>query len=191
MISFSGSLASKDLPTTVSSQQDVDTLIDAFAKEVKELNLWQYYVLDPEWEQASVKAALIARKVTPLTGSDVQGKSVAEIADIVRASSGTIEGYGQLAGRLVVHVSGDIAAGIVKAAFINIAGDPDALAEAWGRIVGVLNVSLYAEWEEDTRVALESVKNRLKYIRLEEGGPKLGEINEKWVLYEVFIFGHC
>ena len=50
---------------------------------------------------------------------------------------------------------------------------------AWGRVVDVLNVPLYAEWEEDTKVALESVKNRLKYIRLEEGGPKLGEITAK------------
>lgn len=179
MLSFSSSLTSKGLPTSVSSQEDIDTLMGAFAKEVKELDLWQYYVLDPEWEHASVRAALIARKVKPWTGPDVQGKSVVEIAEIVRASSGTIEGYGQFAGRFTAHVSGDVAAGLVNAAFTNIVGNPDALAEAWGKVVDVLNVPLYAEWEEDTRVVFESVKNRLRYLRLDQHGPRLGEINEK------------
>jgi glycogen debranching enzyme len=186
MIEFSTSLASKGLPVEVTSQQDINTLMDAFSAEVKGINLWQYYVLDTTSEKNSVKAALTSGQVTPWKGADVAGKSVVEIAEIVRRSE-AIEGYGQLAKRFGVHVRGDVAAGLVKAAFTNIIGDPDALAEAWGRVVDVLNVPLYAEWEEDTKVALESVKNRLKYIRLEEGGPKLGEITAKSPLVEPYF----
>jgi glycogen debranching enzyme len=80
-----------------------------------------------------------------------------------------------------VHIDGGVAGGLVKAAFVNITNDFDALADAWGRVIDVLNVPLYAEWEEDTKIALESVNNRLKYTRLEEGGPKMGEISDKWV----------
>ena len=58
-------------------------------------------------------------------------------------------------------------------------GDEEALADAWVRVVDVLNVPLYREWEEDTRVALENMKNRLDYTRLAGHGPKLGEITEE------------
>ena len=180
MIEFSASLASKGLPVCVTSQQDIDTLINAFEKEVKSLNLWQYYVLDPTREKASIKSALNSGQVTSWQGPDVKGKSVVEIAEIVR-SSGSIENLGKLAARFGVRVDGGVAAGIVKATFVNIVSDVDALAEAWGRLVDVLNVPLYVEWEEDTKIALESVKNRLKYIRLEEEGPNLGNITEQWV----------
>jgi glycogen debranching enzyme len=178
MIEFSKSLASKGLPVNVTSQQHVDTLMTAFEKEVRSLNLWQYYILDAVKEKACIKSALNSGQVSLWQGPRVQGKSVIEIAEVVRLS-GLIEGFDKLAARFGVRVDGGVAAALVKAAFVNIANDVDALAEAWGRVVDVLNVPLYAEWEEDTKVALESVKNRLKYTRLDESGPKMGEISEK------------
>ena len=81
-------------------------------------------------------------------------------------------------------MDGGVAAGLVKAAFVDM-GDAnmDSLADAWVRVVDVLNVPLYEEWEEDTRVALDNVKNRLKYTRLDEHGPRMGEISKLWVLF--------
>ncbi|KAJ8094335.1 bifunctional 4-alpha-glucanotransferase/amylo-alpha-1,6-glucosidase [Marasmius tenuissimus] len=46
---------------------------------------------------------------------------------------------------------------------------------------------LYQEWEEDTRVAIDNVKNRLKYARLDENGPKLGEISKNSPLMETYF----
>lgn len=175
MIEFSESVAAKGLPVHVKSQQDVDTLVSAFEKEVKALNLWQYYVLDTVKEKASIKAALTSGKVIPWKGADVTGKSAVEVSEIAKAS-GIIEGLGQLGARLGVHVEGGVAAGLAVAAFPHITGDTDALVDAWGKVVDVLNVPLYAEWDEDTKIALESVKNRVKYTRLDEGGPRLGAI---------------
>lgn len=188
MLEFSASLASKGLPTTVSSEADINTLMTAFEKEVRGLNLWQYYVLDPAKEKANVKAALTSGQITEWKGTEVAGKSVVEISQIVK-SSGIIEGDGQLAARLGVHVDGAVAAGLAKSAFPNIAGDAEALADTWRKVVDVLNVPLYAEWEEDTKIALDSVKNRLKYTRLDEHGPRFGEITEKCV-YSVFTCQH-
>jgi glycogen debranching enzyme len=187
MIEFSASLASKGLSVQVTTQRDVDTLASAFEKEVRALNLWQYYVLDTTKEKASVKSALKSGQVTLWQGPDVRGKSVVEISEILR-SSGVIKGFSQLAARFGVHVDGGVAAALVKAAFVNIANDNDALSEAWGRVVDVLNVPLYAEWEEDTKIALEHVKNRLKYTRLDERGPKLGEISRRWVAADLYHF---
>lgn len=176
MLEFSASLSSIGLPTNVKTEQDVDALMGGFEKKVKALNLWQYYVLDVTKEKESVKSALTSGKITSWKGPDVTGKSAVELAEITRAS-GFVNGLGKLAARLGVHVDGGVAAGLIKATSPGVT-DADVLAESWGKVVDVLNVPLYAEWEEDTKIALESVKNRLKYTRLEEGGPKMGEITE-------------
>lgn len=190
MLEFSTNLAAKGLPTDVKSQGDLDTLINAFEKEVKALNLWQYYVLNPKEEKAAVKSAVTDGKISPWKGEDVSGKSVVEVSKIAK-SSGIVEGLGQLGARLSVKVNGGVAAGLAQAAFPQIAGNADALAEKWGEVVDVINVPLYEEWEEDTKIALDSIKNRLKYIRLEEGGPKLGEISATLVPSSTFSYSLC
>jgi glycogen debranching enzyme len=176
MLRFSASLASKGLPVRVTSEKDVDTLMSAFENEVRSLKLWQYYVLDATKEKDALKYAVQSGQVKSWQGPDIKGKSVVDIAKIVR-SSGSIDGLEKFATRFGVRVNGGVAAGIVKAAFVNIVGDVDALTEAWGRIVDVLNVPLYVEWEEDTKVAMENVKNRLTYTRLKEGGLKMRDIS--------------
>ncbi|KIY70306.1 glycoside hydrolase family 133 protein [Cylindrobasidium torrendii FP15055 ss-10] len=185
MIQFSGTLASKGLPTIVKSSSDVDKLLTAFEGVVRGLNLWQFYVLDTKREKDSVKTALSSNNVTPWSGTPVAGKSVVELADIVR-STGKISGYQALAGRFCTSVDGAVAAGLVKAAFVDVA-DIDALADAWIRVVDVLNVPLYAEWEDDTKAALEQIRGRVTYTRLDEHGPRLGEITKTSPLVEVYF----
>ena len=176
IIEFSSSLASQNLPTTIKSEADLNTVITAFEKTLRSLNLWQYYVLDTAREKEGVKAALNSGAVTSWDGPDVANKTVEELSHIAR-EKGIIKGLSQYASKFGVRVEPEVAAGLAKAAFASL-NDNDALAEAWGRVVYVVNVDLYAEWEADTKVALDNVKNRVKYTRLDEHGPKMGEISQ-------------
>lgn len=176
IIEFSGSLAAKGLPTKVTSEGDVNVLIAAFDKAVRGLNLWQYYVLDVEREKDSLKAALTSGKIEAWSGPTVKNKTIGELADIFRAEK-KILGLGALASRLGVRVDSAVAAGFIQAAFSDLK-DATALTNAWVKIVDVLNVPLYKEWEDDTNTAIGNVKNRLKYARLDAHGPKLGEITK-------------
>lgn len=153
--------------------------MNALTEYLKSLDFWQYYVLDIKAERESVKAALSTEKVTPWDGPDIAGKTVVEHFEILK-DSGKIIGYRGLAGRFSTKVDGSVAAGFVKAAFSQIS-DADALADAWIKVVDVINVSLYEEWNEDTKIALDQIKNRLKYTRLDDHGPKLGLISAKCV----------
>lgn len=177
MIEFSSSLSSRGLPSFVTSQEDVDALMGAFQDLVKELNLWQYYVLDPAREKDSINAVLTSKKATPWSGAPISGKSLVELAEILHGSA-IIRGRGQLASRYGVRSEAGEAAGFIQAAFMDLS-DSDALADAWVRVVDVLNVPLYEEWKEDTKTAIDNVKNRLTYARLDANGPKLGEISKK------------
>ncbi|KAF9078072.1 glycoside hydrolase family 13 protein [Rhodocollybia butyracea] len=188
MIEFSSSLVSRGLPSVVHTENDVNALMDAFHALVNDLNLWQYYILDPAREKDSIKAVLASKTSTPWCGVSVAGKSVTELAEILRGSS-VIIGRGELASRFSVRSEAKTAAGFIQAAFTGLS-DAGSLADAWVRVVDVINVPLYQEWEEDTRIAIDNVKNRLKYARLDENGPKLGEISKTNPLVETY-FTRC
>lgn len=124
-----------------------------------------------------MKAALSAAQTTAWKGEDVAGKSVVDLARIIK-SSGKVNSLGALSSRFCVNVDPAEAAGFVQAAFTELT-DADALADAWVKVVDVLNVPLYEEWKEDTKVALESIRNRVSYTRLDAHGPKFGEISAR------------
>lgn len=178
MVEFSGTLKSKGLPTAVATPADVDTLMNAFKDELNKLDLWQYYVLDVAEEKRAIKDALSKGNVTPWPGSDIAHKTVVDLAKIVR-DFGIVKSLHSFAKRYTAHVEGPIAAGVVKAAFVDLGNDADALADAWIRIVDVLNVPLYEEWKGDTAAALEQMTSRVRYTRLDDHGPKLGPITKE------------
>ncbi|KAF9525972.1 glycoside hydrolase family 13 protein [Crepidotus variabilis] len=185
IIEFSSKLAANGLPSKVSSEQDLNVIISAFEKTIRGLDLWQYYVVDPAREKETIKAALASGEIEVWRGSHIKGKPVSDLAIIFR-DAGKVKGLGQLASRFGVHVDGAVAAGFVKAAFTEIQ-DADALATAWQKVVDVLNVDLYKEWEEDTKAAIDGVKNRLKYTRLDAHGPQMGEISKESPLVEPYF----
>lgn len=177
MLAFSASLQARGLPTKITSGNDVDVLMSAFHEELKTLNLWQYYVLDGVKQKADVRTVLDAGTGSPWQGESVAGKTVVELANLIR-SSGALDESKKFHDRFSVTVKPEIAASLVKAAFTELS-DSDALASAWQKVVDVLNVPLYEEWENDTSSALEQMKGRVKYTRLEDNGPKLGEITKE------------
>ncbi|KAG6836985.1 hypothetical protein H0H93_016689 [Arthromyces matolae] len=185
MIEFSASLAQKGLPTSVKSTADIDTLLAAFNTAIQRLNFWQYYVLDVSRERKIVMDALTSGKYAPWSGPDVVGKTIAELAQIVR-DRGIIKGLGAFSSRFCVKVDAVASAGMLKAAFPQIT-NLDSLADNWVQVVDVINVPLYEEWTEDTRVAMDNIQSRLKYTRLDEHGPKLGEITKLTPLVEPYF----
>lgn len=182
IIEFSGTLKSRGLPSVVSSESDIATLMQALEVTVKELNLWQYYILDATRERESVKAALTSGKTTPWNGTNITGKSVIDLATVVRDTN-LIRGYRLFGSRFSSNVDPAIAAGFIQAAFKDISSPQD-LAEAWGKVVDVINVPLYEEWEDDTKIAIDNIRNRIRYTRLELKG---GEISKSSPLVESYF----
>jgi glycogen debranching enzyme len=124
-----------------------------------------------------VKDALASGKIEAWSGPNVKNKVVGELADIFRTEK-EILGLGALASRFSVRVDSAVAAGFVQAAFTDLK-DSEALANAWVKVVDILNVSLYRECADDTKTAIGNVRNRLKHTRFDSHGPKLGEITKQ------------
>ena len=124
-----------------------------------------------------MQRALSSSDIPRWTGPDVSGKSVVELAHIFQDSR-KISGIGQFGGRFAVRADPEFAAALLKAAFVGLS-DLNALVETWGRVVDVINVPLYEEANEDLKAALNGVRTRINYARLDPHGPKLGEISAK------------
>ncbi|KAI0057454.1 glycoside hydrolase family 13 protein [Artomyces pyxidatus] len=188
IIEFSDSLASKGLPTEIKSMADIDTVVSAFTEYIKPLNFWQYYVLNTEREKEGVKKALGSTSIKLWKGPDVKGKSAVDVATLLRTHQDgqLIQGLGKYAERFGVEVDPSVAAGIIKAVHPETT-DADTLSKAWAEVIDVLNVPLYQEWEADTKTALENISGRLKYGRLDDHGPRLGEINRKSPIMESYF----
>jgi glycogen debranching enzyme len=55
------------------------------------------------------------------------------------------------------------------------------------RILDELNILFYREYDIDTAEILEQVFNRVKYMRLDDHGPKLGPITTENPLIESYF----
>lgn len=164
--------------------EDIELILDAFHEYIQQFNFWQYYVLDVAKEKEKVQSALSSGKVDVWNGPGVHGKSIPELATILREYRGgeVLQGLSKYEKRYGVYVDGAVAAGFALAA----RGSDVDLVSTWDDIVGALNLPLYREWEDDVNIALENIKNRLKYGRLDDQGPKLGEITKKSVFSSIF-----
>lgn len=169
-------LPSLGLPTTLNSSADLDKLIPHVNSAIDNVNLWQYYVFDVQSSVKDVAAAIESGKGKKWGGEQVQGKSVDQLAQVVKSTSAMVENYRAWSSRFCTKVDPEIAAGFIQAAYPNDSATD--LASKWGSVVDVLNVDLYNECNEDVKAAKDSIVGRLRYTRLEEGGPKMGEITE-------------
>ena len=174
MLEFSKTLKDRGLPTKINSSGDIAVLIGAFGRELHGLNFWKYYVLDVERQRSAVKEAFAWAPAW--SGQSVAGKSAVELANLIRLT-GNLDESRKFHEHFAVTVYPGYAASLIKASMPDV-DDWDALADAWVRVVDVLNVPMYEELEEDTRIALDGIKNRMTYTRLADHGPKLGEITE-------------
>lgn len=169
-------LPSLGLPTTLNSSADLDKLIPHIESAVDNVNLWQFYVFDVQSSVHDIAEAIEACKIKTWEGESVAGKSLDQLAEIAKSTPGLIENYRAWSARFCTKAEPQLAAGLIQSAYPN--DNATDLATKWGKIVDILNVDLYNECNEDVKAAKDSIIGRIKYTRLEEGGPKMGEINK-------------
>jgi glycogen debranching enzyme len=177
LVELSAKLPSLGVPTTLNSQADLDQLIPHVEAAIDSVKIWQFYVFDTQASVQEIAKILESGKSKSWAGESIQGKSIEELALIAKSTPGLIEGYRAWSGRFCTKADAATAAGFITAAFPS--DDSTNLASKWGKVVDVINVDLYAECNDDVKAAKSQVVDRLKYTRLDAGGPRMGEISEK------------
>ncbi|KAM0756163.1 glycoside hydrolase family 13 protein [Meredithblackwellia eburnea MCA 4105] len=180
LLELSASLKTRGLPTLLKSTSDLDTIMRVVEGEVlPKLKLYEYYVIDVDtsvkefdkaWGSANTKASTTAAQIS---GVDLARLSPKELGEEF-AKLCLPQKWTELGERFKAKVDYGAAVGFVQ----RLKRDEDPVA-VFKKVVEIVNLPRYELWDADKKAILDNTRNRLKYTRLDDHGPKLGEITAK------------
>lgn len=180
LLNFSKALGKLNYPQELHNIDDLLNVMDGIKKHVLvPLKLWEFYVVD-------VKAALKTLKEIDSTAEqldevsvpdDVKG-SLVKLAQFVKQHCGF---QSRMRGRYENTINPTGFASVLMSVY----GSVD-LQKA-EEILNEINLPLYKEYDADVEEILEQLYNRIKYLRIDDHGPKLGKITEKNPLTEPYF----
>lgn len=202
LLEFSNNLASNNLPTTLTSTNDLDQVMHALKEQViADLKLWEFYVIDVKRDADTAIESWINGITTfpkDLFGDadvdaleNLKTATAAERAKFLTKNA--LSHKEVLGGRFSRQVNPAAAAALLTAIFGryvtgNVAtADQEASRNLLIGILDEVNLPLYREYDEDVAEILVQLHNRIKYMRLDDHGPKLGAINEENPLVETYF----
>jgi glycogen debranching enzyme len=205
LLEYGDQLKTLGYPTNLTSTSDLDRLMEGAEKyAIAKYKLWEYYVMDVErdtkdviqaWKDARVDFPGQETEAFSERGlSDVEGIrkwSVKQKGDYIIDHG--LKGMDRLGER---HRRRVIPAKV--AAFLSVlAGrydtreldgpDENKATEVCKQLLNETNARFYEEWDCDKATIIEQLRNRIKYVRLDDNGPKLGEINTKNPIIESYF----
>lgn len=200
LLELGANLSSLGLPVDPKTTDDILLIMEAVKKEViASLRLWEYYALDVDRDATAAVEAWIQGRTslsekTDRLQDEVEQLKNASLDDKVSfIQRHGLRGQDRLGGRYSRRVDEGIAATLLSFCFGKYESDEPgsvdkqaALAEMV-RILDAVNVPLYGEYDTDVKEMLEQLWNRIKYVRLDEHGPKLGPINDQNPLIETYF----
>ncbi|KAL6708669.1 bifunctional 4-alpha-glucanotransferase/amylo-alpha-1,6-glucosidase [Coniothyrium glycines] len=202
LLQYGKDLSKYDLPTTFSSEGDLLKVMDGVKTHVlSKCKLWEYYVISVERDSNAIMQAWISGQAkfvedsfreAGLRGLDsVKGWPLKQKADWLVEHA--LIGGDRMGERYRRSIDPSIGAGFLCALFgrydsrISTAPDERAAQGAITQILNEVNLPFYREYDGDAAEILEQLFNRIKYVRIDAHGPKLGEVNDANPLIEPYF----
>lgn len=188
LLQYGTDLAKYGLPTELKTADDLQRVMDGLKPHCLDLvNIWEYYVVKVSRDaQAAVDAWL-----SGLTSADSQVDgakewSLKQKVDFLRQNA--LTGDGEFAGRFHRTIDPNIAAALLTSVFGHgDAGHQQAALDAITDWLKALNVPFYQDYDADVAIIRQQVQDRVRYLRLDHDGPKLGPINKQHAFIESYF----
>lgn len=189
LLEFSKNLKTLGLPTEIKSDHDLNAVMEGISTHVLDkLRLWEYYVFNKREIVEQLESSFtknkheINRVHIP---SDVDVNDLKQLASYVLKAANVHEKI-IIGERFANKLQIDILLGILLSIYdVNI--DFETIAQKTEEIVDEINVVPYATYDDDIKSIKQQLGDRIKYLRLADNGPKLGEITEKNPLTEPYF----
>lgn len=202
LLKFSKELKIHGLPTKFNNTDDLLKVMDGVKNIVlSNCKLWEFYVIDAEKNANAIVEKWIAGQAKFIEDSfseaglrgleAVKGWPLKQKADWLVEHA--LQGGDRMGERFRRRIDPAVGAGLLCALFGRFdsrSGDsPDekAAREAITSICNEVNLPFYREYDGDRAEIMEQLYNRIKYVRLDDHGPKLGEITEANPLIEPYF----
>ena len=188
------------LPTDLKSVDHLVLLMDAMKKEViGEIRLWEYYALNVDRDADAAVDAWVAGELSFPEGSVESAGGIDALRSATpKTQAAFLRNYGlygndRLGERFRRRIKPRVGAALLSAIFGKYidgsVSSPDRGA-ARTKIVEVLdavNLPFYKEYDNEVADILQQLFDRIKYVRLDAHGPKLGPITHENPLIESYF----
>ncbi|CAI4835347.1 CPA_1a_G0057570.mRNA.1.CDS.1 [Saccharomyces cerevisiae] len=190
LLNFSRNLKSWGYPTELKNIEDLFKIMDGIKVHVLgSLKLWEYYAVNVQtalrdikahWNDESNESYSFPENIKDISSDFVK------LASFVKDNV-TEPNFGTLGERNSNRINVPKFIQLLK--LINDGGSDDSessLATAQN-VLNEVNLPLYREYDDDVSEILEQLFNRIKYLRLDDGGPKQGPVTVDVPLTEPYF----
>ncbi|KAJ5529493.1 hypothetical protein N7527_002886 [Penicillium freii] len=194
LLKFGDSLQDLGLPTEFKTEEDLVTVMNAARKQaIDGTRLWEFYVLDvknnvknilDEWINASVDPALVERDEM----QQFKNWSLTQQANVLREIG--IPSVKQVLGRYGRAVDpkfGAVALNVLFGEYNEGHTNLDEVEASLSQLLDEANLPFYKEYDADVDVIMDQLFNRIKYLRIEDHGPKMGPVTKENPLIETYF----
>lgn len=199
LLKFGEDLESLGLPTNFKTVEDLLTVMNGMKSHVIDrIRLWEFYVLDVKRDTKEILEAWYrGRTCFPQGGfgdvgigglDQVKQWTLEQKAQFLRAKA--LSNASRILGRYGRQIDPQIGASLLTALYGRYdknSSDNSTIEDSILEVLNVVNVPLYEEYNADVTEILEQVYNRVKYVRLDDHGPKSGPVTKENPLIEPYF----
>ncbi|KAJ5267653.1 Glycogen debranching enzyme [Penicillium angulare] len=194
LLKFSDDLQSFGLPTEFTKVEDLVAAMNVLRKEIiDKLQLWEFYAIDVKANTKTILEAWTngANDETIITADylkEFKKSSFNEQAKIFREHG--IPNSNQVRGRFERSVDAKFGAAILTILFGESDKNQSASEEiesSISKFLDAVNLPLYEEYDADVATIMDQLFNRIKYLRIDDHGPKLGPVTKENPLIEAYF----
>ena len=152
------------------------------------LKLWEYYVFNKRQTIVDLEKSFNDNKnsINKIQiPNDVDSQDLKQLSDYVLKVA-NINPTPIIGDRFANKLNVDKFLGVLFTVFDNNV-EFETIANRAEEIIDEINSDLYAAFDDDTNSIKQQVADRIKYLRLADNGPKLGEITDKSPLTEPYF----
>ncbi|GBF62091.1 glycogen debranching enzyme [Trichophyton mentagrophytes] len=192
LLQYGNDLAKLGLPTEFKTEDDILVVLDKARENViDKIKLWEFYAIDVErdvaaalksWESDNFEDAELGN------AEDIQGWSMEKKAKFLRQKG--VTNANRVLGRHDRKVDPKIAASFLAAMFGRHAvskADASTVKAELRKLLDAVNLPLFKEFDKDVITILDQLFGRIKYLRVDDHGPKMGPVSNESPLIETYF----
>lgn len=188
LLDYGESLQSLGLPTEFQTADDLLKVMSGMRKHVIDaIRLWEFYVVDTKAEASRIVEEWKAGD-SSIPVENTQSWTLKQKADFIRQHA--LPNSARILGRFSRQADQKEAARLITGLFgkhSEASVDVSTVEAEITRVLDEVNLPFYREYDADVTEILEQVFNRIKYVRIDDHGPKLGAVTKRNPLVETYF----
>jgi len=202
LMQYGRDLGSLGLPTSIGTMDDLQRCVDEIKEHVlRRIRLWEYYIVDvgsnaraavEAWAAGNIPSQQTGFSDSAIGGLEgVKSWSLEQRAGFLLANR--FSGAGQMGGRFARRTNPKVGAALLTAIHGRYdsekhgAPDRGITLSTMSKTLDELNLQFYREYDADVAMILQQVKDRVRYLRVDENGPRQGTVTAKHPFVESYF----